>query len=941
MMSRIALCFSLLCCACAHTPPEPATAPVVLPAMDAPLPQDPTVLSGQLDNGLTWYVEHNQEPAQRAALWLVVKTGSVQEDDDQLGLAHFLEHMAFNGTEHFAPDELVAFFEAAGMGFGAHLNAYTGYDRTVYQLELPTDDADLMEQGFVVLQDFAQGMSLLDEEIEKERGVVLEEWRQGRGVQGRLDDHLRPLAYKDSRYAERKVIGTEASVQGFEHDALRRYYADWYRPELMAVIAVGDFDTEAVVARIEQGFSGLANPDSPREHKTWEIPGHEQPLFSAFSDPELTTASVGLQIRMDDPHGDSHGYYREMLLHGIVLHALNRRYSRRSRQADPPCLAAGLGPQRLNALEGSLQARCSIPEGGAERGLEELLLQVRRIRELGVTQAEVDWAVADVLQGFELALTQVDTTDNRRHAAELVRHFTSAEPMPGIAYETVMARALLQDLGADEVSAFARDWLQGDATLLRVELPAKEGLALPTQDQLATILAASAVAELEPIDREGQLPPLIEATPAPGAIVDRVEHPDLGATVWTLSNGAEIWIKPTAFQKDQVLFRAFSHGGYSLVPDEDYIAGKTAGDITALSGLGPLDLDELMQSLAGKQVGLQPYIGDHSEGLKGGAIPRDLELCLQLVHLVFTQPRFDAQALETERMKRTRKLENRLENPDNVFYDAYGELMWQGHPRERSWTVQTLEQMDLARSQAVFEQRFADIGDFTFVFVGSVTPEQLEPLVLTWLASLPTQGISEVPSDNGARRIRGTHEQTVRAGLEPKSRARITWNGDLDNTWLNRNRLAALEDILQVLLREELREERGGTYHVSVGSDTWQFPEPGYRLTINFRCDPDRVEELLQATMAIIERLQTEGVDAKYVKREQAKNRRSRQTRIEENDFWTSAIAGALRRGEDPHDLLTWDDRNDSLTATEIQQAAQLYLSDDVVTVVLLPEDEG
>jgi zinc protease len=909
-----------------------------IPGPKVPLPFDAEIRTGTLANGLSYEIDTNGRPEHRAALWLVVKAGSVEEDANQVGVAHFVEHMAFNGTTHFPKQEMRKFLEDAGMALGPGVNGYTAYDETVYQLLVPTDDAALFGKAFGVLAEIASEVSFEADEVERERGVVLEEWRRGRGASRRVEDALDPLVYFGSPYVVHKPIGTEEALRSFAPQAVKRFYDDWYRPDRMTIVAVGDFDPAVVESNVKGAFSALVNHGRARKAPSTALPPQKKTFYNVFADPEITAARVGFVLKHDDVERGTHGSYRDSILDLVVLHAINHRLDRLTHRDVPPCVTAGIQPERLTPTEGAVTGSCSVQEDGVSRGLEALLVEFRRARELGVTEAEVDWARKDFLAAADLMQAQKESRQSVKRAAELVRHVTNGESVPGVDYETRLWKAWIPGIHADEVSAHAKKMLEGDGLVIHEEQPKREGLKIPTEEDLRAAEKAASGAALPPLDASGGAPILVKDAPGPGTVVQR-EHDDaLGVYTWTLSNGARVLVKPTAFQAEEVVFRGWSPGGTSRVPDNRYVAVTTAVDVAKRSGLGTLDADALKSALAGRLIKFDPWIDLSFEGFKGSCTPGDLEAALQMVYLSFVAPRFTQEALDQEKQKRARSLANRSVNPSTVFDDAYDDLMWKHHLRHLAWTVQTLDQMDLEATRAVWKERFGDPADFTFVFVGALDLAQTERLVNAWLGSIPSGGHAETPGDDGARRIDGVHNDMVHAGIEPKARVRMTWSGPFEGSWTERTQLGAVADALEEYLREALREEMGGTYKVSVSSDTWKLPVPNYRVTIDFGCDPARAEELKRKTAEIVASFREKGPDAEHVEREKTINRRSHETNVQENAYWASVFQTAATRGEDPHEVLRWGERNDALSPETLRESARLHLDPSrVVTMTLLP----
>ncbi len=931
----------LLALGCPKEPVE-AVAPIEVDPLATELPLDPEVRSGVLDNGLHWWIESNTEPENRAVFRLAVDVGSVLEDDDQRGLAHFVEHMAFNGTTNFPDNELITYLESVGTQFGPHLNAHTSFDETVYKLTVPTDDAEVFDTAFQVLEDWSHGIAFDDEQIEKERGVVLEEWRtRNLGAGGRINEQTIPAMFAGSPYVDRLPIGTEDSLTTFEPDALRRFYTDWYRPERMAVIVVGDFDLDAVQAKIEQHFGGITADGEARERAVFDIPTPDQTEYLVIADPEVPNANVTVLGKHDAIKGTTHRTYRDGLLEGLVFGMLNERLGELAHQPEPPFLGAGAGEQRLAPREGVSVVGASAFDDRILDAYEALLVELRRAQLHGFRDGELERARARTLQGYGSMQRERDTTHSRTHADEIVRVFTTGESMPGIDYESELAERYVPQISKAEVDMWVATWLPDRGRVVQVIMPEREGLAEPTAAELKAIADDVATRDIAPPPEEQAVGDLLASIPEPGTIEStHTEYVDgLGFTGWTLSNGVEVWFKDTDFKVDEVRFRAYSLGGHRLVGDEDYVAVVTAPGIMGASGFGQLDATELRRWFAGRKLSLNHNISGYTESMSASASPDDLEALLQLTHASMTVPRFDEDGFAQAHNQRSERLKNRLSDPNAHFSDAYDKMVWPDDLRSQSWTVETLEQMDLERSEALFRERFgADRWSYTFV---GALPDDFEDLVLRYLGSLPAHGGQpEMWVDTGVRRASGQLSATVRKGVDAKARVQLDYHGELgENTWVTRNRLFALGDILSVRLREELREDLGGVYGVSVNAKEWYRPYSGYAFTISFGCDPERVDELIAAARAVIEELRTAGPSDALVAQEQAKNREQREDSLRSNSFWLNAFTNSVKRGDDPNELLTWDARNDSLATAELQALAEVWLDDDdTVRMVLLPE---
>jgi zinc protease len=919
-----------------------AAAPAVSPdqlALDRLLPVDPAVLTGLLDNGLRYYVRANSKPEHRAELRLVIDAGSVLEDETQRGLAHFVEHMAFNGTRRFARHQLVDYLEGIGMRFGPDLNAYTGFDETVYMLEVPTDDTATLERGLDILEDWAGGVSFEGDEIDKERGVVIEEWRGRRGAGARVQDQQFPVLFRGSRYAERLPIGKVEVLQGAPHEEIQRFYRDWYRPDLQAVIAVGDFDAEKVEQMVRARFSGLRPPPQSRERIEPEVPDHSETLFSIVTDPELTATRVSLAFKRDPEPEARVADYRRSLVEALFFAMLDSRLAERAQEPSPPFLGASAsGGSFVRSKEVNMLS-ASVEEGGLDRGLEALLIEAERARRHGFLSSELDREKTALLRSYEQAWAERDKTESGAYASEYIRSFLEDEPIPGIEFEVELARNLGPGITLEEVNHLAETFLQETNRVVLVAAPEQEGVAKPTEAALLETFDRVADLEVTPWkDRVGD-GPLLAAQLEPAEIVERKHRDDLDLTEWRLENGVRVVLKPTDFKNDEVIFTAYSWGGHSLVTDQEWVPAITADSIAALGGVGKFGLIELQKALAGKVVQVSPSISELMEGFSGGSSPKDLETLFQLVYLYATEPRKDAEAFDSYRARMKGMVENREARPETVYADRVSEIVSQGHPRRRPFTSELLAQLDLDRSLRIYADRFADLGDATFVFVGAFDLGAIEPLVRTYLGNLPAGGRQETFRDVGVEPPRGVIVERVYRGLEEKSQVRILWNGPFEWSRANRYDLGSMTEALSIRLRESLREELGGTYGVSATSSPALYPKPRYDFGIAFGCSPDRVDELVTRVFAEIKRLKDDGVPDDLLAKIKESQRRERETDLEENGFWLSTLRFYDVHHEDPAQILDLETWIAQLDSDSIRDAARRYLDEgNYVEVALLPE---
>ena len=628
----LSVVFPVLLCACAGTPQAPVPRPPMEKTTEEKLPIDSLVTVGQLDNGLRYVIRNNQKPENRVELRLVVDAGSVLEDEDQQGLAHFAEHMAFNGTKNFAKQELVDYLELIGMRFGPDLNAYTSFDETVYMLTVPTDSAEVVETAFQILEDWAHQISFEAEEIDKERGVVIEEWRLGRGAQQRMFDKQLPIILKDSRYAVRLPIGQKAVLDTFQHETLRRFYRTWYRPDLMGFAAVGDIEPAAIEALVQEYFAPIPAIESPRERTVFPVPDHEETLFAIASDPEATHNSVSIYYKMDLRPQGTVSTYRRSLIEALYHRMFNQRLHELTKQPEPPFLGAYSGQGRWLRSKEFFVLGAGVQNNGFGAGLEALLLEAARVREHGFTSSELEREKKEMLRGMEQSYRERDKQQSSGFAAEYVRHLLTDEAIPGIAKEYELYQELVPGIAIEEVNALASEWTSEKNRVIAVEAPEQEGIAVPNEQDLLAIFAEVAQQEIAPYAEEVSDDPLVAQVPAPAEIVERSQIPEIGVTWWTLSNGIRVCLKPTDFKNDEILFRAYSPGGHSLVPDADYMAASTATSVVSEGGIGQFNKIELEKKLAGKVVRVSPWISSLREGLSGSASPEDVQTMFELIY---------------------------------------------------------------------------------------------------------------------------------------------------------------------------------------------------------------------------------------------------------------------------------------------------------------------
>ncbi|MBN1543780.1 insulinase family protein [candidate division KSB1 bacterium] len=905
------------------------------------LPSDPQVISGRLENGITYYIRQNKKPEKRAEFRLVVNAGSVLEEADQQGLAHFTEHMAFNGTRDFEKQELVDYLQSIGMAFGPEINALTGFDETIYKLHLPTDDSTVIRKGVRILQNWAFWMTFDPQEIDKERGVIVEEWRQGRGAQARMWDTHYPVLFWNSRYAERLPIGKREIIENFTPDVLVRYYRQWYRPDLMAVVAVGDFDPLWMQSLVQEFFSSAPVAPSAQHRPHHALPTHDSTLVSIATDPEATRTALYLAFKLPVESQGTDEDYRRDLVEKLFVALFNARLDELLQSGDPPFLNVATGISRLVRSNRFYLMYAGVSESGVREGVQALWNEALRIKQFGFTAGELDRQKKVYTSRMERAFRERDKTESAAFAEEYVRNYLFQEPVPGIDREYRLSQQLLPGISIDDVDVIAHQWLTGKNRVVLVLAPEKASLKLPGSDELLQLFQVEA-AGLSPYVDALSDAPLIRHLPPSGAITTEIALDAVDAIEWRLANGIRVVLKPTDFKNDQILFSAFSPGGHSLIDDSDYMAALTAATLVEESGVGVFSYTELQKKLAGKEVSVSPHISELTEGFSGNVSPRDLETLFQLTHLYFTEPRRDSIAYESVRKRLIGLIQNRRASPTTAYSDTIQLTMDGYHWRSRPLSLEQLEQMDLDRSLAIYRDRFADAGDFTFFLVGNFSPDSIRQWVAAYWGSLPRLDRAEKWRDVGVHWPDSALVKIVRHGIEPKSMVTLIFFGDFTWNRANRHALQSLAELLEIRLREVVREDLGGTYGVRVRQTAFHYPEQRYQLTIRFSCNPERLDELVKTVYQEIESFKSAPPSLELLIKVQEGQKRQWQLNLERNQFWLSALRSTIYHQQDPYELMDFPNLVDSLTPTYLQRVAETYLDfNRLAKFYLLPEERS
>lgn len=904
------------------------------------LPFDPSVKIGVLDNGLKYYIRENAKPKDRAELRIVVKAGSVQEDDDQVGLAHFIEHMCFNGTKNFPKNDLVNFLETTGMRFGADVNANTGFDRTYYLLTIPLDKPELLDKGFQVLEDWAHGVSFDQVELDKERGVILEEWRLYRGAQERIMKQHFPKLLYNSKFADRMPIGDTAVILNAPRNTFLRYYNEWYRPELMAVIAVGDFKTADIEKIIKDKFSRLKNPAKYRPRIDEPIPPHKETLVSIAKDKELTMPNISIYYKHPGRESSTYGAYRMGIIDNIVNNMFNNRLQELTRKAKPPFLyAMGSSSDFLAGIRAFMLISVSKTDE-ILKGMEAVVEEAYRMKKFGFTKTELERAKVASMKMIESAHAERDKTESADYAEEYYRNYYENEGMPGIDYELALYKEYVPSITIEEVNAYVATLVTDENKVIALSVPDKEGVKVPTENEVLAAYKKVAESDIAAYEDEATDKPLMAKKPTPGKVVETKDTKKFDIVEMKLSNGAKVIVKKTDFKNDEVLFRAWSKGGTSLVSDNDFYSASMADGIVDEGGISEFSATQLQKMLTGKDVRISPSISDITEGFDGSYSPQDAETFFQLLHLYFTAPRKDAETFESFVSRTKESIRSSKRTPESLLQDSMQAILGGYDMRKMPWTDKCLDKVDLDKAVNLFKERFNDAGDFTFIFVGAVDMDKLKNMLETYVASIPSKNVKENWKESADKSPKGPFAREFKKGIEPKSSVRLMMKDAFDYKPENILKLNAMMEVFNIRLREVIREDKGGVYGIGARQRINRFPKAEYSISIMFGTGPDRVQELIKAVNDVIAEMQKNTVSTENLTKAKEILTREFETRQKENGYWLNQIYNSDFNQLDIARLEKYNENVSKISAKDIQDAAKKYLlPGKMMQFVLNPED--
>jgi zinc protease len=908
------------------------------------LPIDSAVRVGKLDNGLTYYIRHNEYPKNRAEFHIAQAVGATMEEDHQNGLAHFLEHMAFNGTEHFKGKGIIEYFESIGVNFGGNINAYTSLDETVYRLsEVPTTRQGIIDSALLVMHDWACGLSLLEEEIDNERGVIREEWRTGAQASRRMWKALNPLKYPGSQYAKRDVIGDTAVINNFTYDALRDYYKKWYGPDNQAIIVVGDIDVDQIEQKIKALWADVPARENRGERPLHTVADNEQPIVAIVRDKEAQYTRIEMEFKkqqLPQQFRCTDMAYIQDLAHELVCDMFNNRLAELSMKPEATFVGAGSYYGELVKQKDAFTAVYIAKQGQEIAAYKDLLTQLEKLRRYGFTNAELDRVKKETLSAYEKSYNERSTVRNIAYAQEYIRHYLSSEPIPGIEWEYQMVQQILPMLGLDMLNQIAQSLVTDENLIISFQAPVDESVILPSEEDALALLAAVYYETIEAPKEEAIRENLVETAPKAGKIKKTTYNETLGVTEWTLSNGVRVMVKSTTFKQDEIRFYAYSQGGRSLVATADLPSALLATDVVELGGLGDMSATDLQKALTGKRASVSPSINAYSETMNGSSTIKDLKTLLQLNYLYFTAPRRDEESFQTLMSILESQLANRDKNPKVAWSDSIQMMASNYSDRTIILNKDLLSKVSLDKALEVYKARFANPADFTFFFVGNVDPNDaaFKELVCVWLGGLKTSKKLEKAADDKVRVIAGDTTNYFVRDMEIKTASnRIQYTSyKMPYTLANNLNMEMIGRILSTRYLESIREREGGSYGVGCAGWMNQHPVPFAQLVMQFDTDPEKQKKLMGIIHEEVMTIVNEGPLAKDLQKEKESMLKDFEEDLEKNGYWVDVLNTYYKNGINY--ITDYKKAVEAITAETVQATLkELVASGDVFEVVMLP----
>ena len=894
-----------------------------------PLPVDKNVRIGQLDNGLTYYIRHNKLPENRAEFYIAQKVGSILEEPQQRGLAHFLEHMAFNGTKNFPGDDkglgVIPWCETVGIKFGTNLNAYTSIDETVYNISnAPIDRTGVLDSCLLILHDWSNYILLKDDEIDKERGVIREEWRSRNSGMLRVYTDLLPTIYQGDKYADCMPIGSIDVSNNFPYKDIRDYYHKWYRPDLQGIVIVGDIDVDTVEAKLKAVFADVQKPVNPAERTYYPVADNKEPIVAIGTDKEVDDPSIEIYFKQDatpDSEKNNVGYLASQYMTSMISSMLDARLSELVQSANPPFTRASSDYSDffVAKTKEAFALSASSKADGIETVLKTLLQETERARRFGFTESEYARARANYLQSLESAYNEREKTKHGSYVREYVQNFLNGEPIPGIEAKYAMMNQLAPNIPLQAMNMVMQQLVPDSNQVVIIAGPAKEGLKYPTKEEVISLLKGMKDLDLQAYVDKVSDEPLMKEAPKGGKIISEKEGDIYGSTKLVLSNGVTVYVKKTDFKADEIRMKGTSLGGKSIFPDKDALNFAVMDNVIAVGGLGNFSQVDLTKVLAGKKVSVNAGLGATTENVFGTCSPKDFETMMQLTYLTFTAPRKDAEAFESFKNRMKAQLESAQANPLSSINDSLQKAMYNNHPRVVMMKPEMVDQIDYDRILEMYNDRFKDASDFTFYFVGNIDLETAKPLIAEYLGALPAINRKETFKDTKMSIRKGVYKnEYAKEQQTPTATIVFLYSGKAPYTLKNDILLSFATQVLDMVYTEEVREKEGGTYGVNCYGDLQKYPKEQLLLQIVFQTDPAKKDKLAGIVVDELKKLAAEGPSDVHLQKVKEYMLKKYADNQKENGYWMNNLNDYFYYGMDMTEGYT--DIVNSITAKDIQK---------------------
>ena len=911
--------------------------------LNVPVPVDPAARIGKLENGMTYYIRHNEEPKERASFYIIQNVGALLENDDQNGLAHFLEHMAFNGTKHFPGKGIINTLEKHGVAFGRNINAYTSFGETVYNLsDIPVKHEGLIDTCLLVLNDWADFLLLTDEEIDAERGVITEEWRTRRTAGFRMQRQWLPVLLNGSKYMTRDVIGDLDVIKNFKYETLRKFYHDWYRTDLQAIAIVGDVDVDAVEQKVKALFSKIEAVQNPPKREFYEVPAHKAPLYVLSTDKEADSYSVSLYIKHKAPSASEKNlnYLREQTIQSLFGMMTRDRITELLQKGVPPFINGSIGYSGLvDGYEVLVASTTAKPDQG-DLAFRSIYTEAQRVYQHGFTPGELERAKTNLLTSIESRYKQRDKINNDQFAMDFKDHYIDGEPLTSIDFDWEFVQKILPTISVEEVSARAKKWMTPENRVIVVIGPDKPEAKHLSKEQALTIMSELDKSPVEPYTDQVVSTNLISKELKGSKVKATKKLPEFDAVEWTLGNETKVIFRKADYEKDQVSLVAVSKGGSSKINDDQVASAMMLNQFIGSFGVGDYDATALKKALTGKKVSMGVGLSDLSETFSGSSTPKDFETMMQLLYLQFENPRFDKEAYEAMLGRYKAFVANMANNPQKIMNDSLQLIMTCKHPRTKLMTPALLDQISLDQMQTIYKDRFVDAGDFNFFIVGNIEEETAKAMAEKYIGSLTNLPRKENWID---RKVEGPKGKTVREIEIPlevkKATVTVNYNSKMDYTPEQNMLLSVFRDILNLRYIEEIREKEGGTYGVRVSASSSKFPKAEKSLQLMFDTDPEKAAHLKSIVFREIEKIAANGPTAEDLDKTIKNLLKNREQSKLHNSYWMQALSSYYTYDYNPASADNFENILAKLTAQQVQQFVKTFVDKaDVVDIIFKPK---